>query len=431
MMNVNRVWNIGLLALFCLLPIVAHADQKTVRIDLYSGEVRTIPVQHIERVAVGNGKLLTTTVLDKGLLLLAEGAGDTSLVIWTKDGARSRYHVHVTSTDVAGAYQQLSELLKSFTGIHVDRVGDNVMISGTASKDDLKRIDKAASLFHAVNLAKQEEVTMKKMIYMKVQILEFKKSAMENLGIDWQQSINGPAGGLAGDLISNSLFRVTPNDAAFQNGLPSRVSPPRGYLGIATTITSKINLALSNGDAYILATPELSTRSGGNAKFLAGGQVPIVTPASGLSPATVTYKDYGIKMNVTPFADPNNNIMAKIHTEVTSIDPAVTVQGNPGFLTRSTDSEINLRSGQTIVISGLVNSSMSNQVNKVPLLGDLPILGSLFRSTNFQQGRTDLVFFVTPSLVDPTSTINRERLQRGHEIRQRYKRALGANGIID
>jgi pilus assembly protein CpaC len=140
----NRVWNVLLLAVFCLLPLVAQADQKTVRIDMYSGEVRTIPVQHIERVAVGNGKLLTTTVLDKGLLLLAEGAGDTSLVIWTKSGARSRYHVHITSRDVAFAYSQLAELLKSFPGIHVDRVGDNVMVSGTASKDDLKRIDKAA-----------------------------------------------------------------------------------------------------------------------------------------------------------------------------------------------------------------------------------------------------------------------------------------------
>jgi Flp pilus assembly secretin CpaC len=74
---------------------------------------------------------------------------------------------------------------------------------------------------------------------------------------------------------------------------------------------------------------------------------------------------------------------------------------------------------------------MSNQVDKVPLLGDLPVLGALFRSTNFQQGRTDLVFFVTPSLVDPSSTINHERLQRGQEIRRRYERALGANGIID
>ena len=215
------------------------------------------------------------------------------------------------------------------------------------------------------------------------------------------------------------------------SSLPPRVSPPRAYLGIATSITSQINLAVQQGDAYILATPELSTRSGGEAKFLAGGQIPIVTPASGLNPATVNYKDYGIKLSINPMADDRNNIMATIKTELSTIDPATGTPEQPGFLTRSTDSEINVRNGETIVLSGLVNTDLSNQVDKFPWLGDLPILGALFRSTNFRNNRSDLVIFVTPMIVDPNSTLTRERIEKAKEIREKFDGFLQKKGIVD
>jgi pilus assembly protein CpaC len=419
---------------------------------MYVGEVRTLPINAVQRVAVGNGKVITTTVLDKEMLVLAENQGETGMQIWFKDGSVRRYTVRVTLADLAHTQQQLARILDGVPGVRVERMGDFVVITGATTRLNLQRIAIVAGQFKQVlNMAREEEVTMRKMVYLRVQIIEFKRAALENIGIKWNALMTGPSFGFAWDVITSGGFTARQNDPGLAGSvpgaaapgappgsqppvltsLPPRVSPPRAYLGIATSILSQINLAVQQGDAYILATPELSTRSGGEAKFLAGGQIPIVTPASGLNPATVQYKDYGIQLSINPVTDERNNIMAIIKTELSTIDPATGTPGQPGFLTRKTDSEINVRDGETIVLSGLVNADMSNQVDKLPWLGDLPIFGALFRSTNFRNNRSDLVIFVTPMVVDPQSTLTRERIQKGREIQEKFDGFLQKKGIVD
>ena len=420
------------------------ATEMPAAITMYVGEIRTLPVAGVQRVAVGNGRVITTNVLEKEVLVLAENPGDTGLYIWLKDGGLRKYNVRVTQSDLSETQRQLSKVLAGVPGVKAERVGAHIVITGSTTKANLQRIASVAGSFgQVINMAQEEPITLKKMVYLKVQIVEFKRSALENVGIRWATEIMGPSGAFAWDLITSRGFTArqldsgipaTAADPATNAGrvaLPLRASPPLAYLGIATSITSRINLAVNNGDAYILATPELSTRSGGEAKFLAGGQIPIVTPASGLSPPTVSYKDYGIKLSINPVADEHNNVMAIIKSELSSIDPATSVQGNPGFLTRSTDSEINVKEGQTIVLSGLVNADLSNQVDKFPWLGDIPVLGALFRSTEFRNNRTDLVIFVTPTLVDPSSTLTRERIEKAKEIREKFEGFLDKKGIVD
>lgn len=428
------------------------AGDAATSITMFHGEVKTLPIDKVQRVAVGNGRLLTTTILVKEVVLLAEAPGDTSLFIWLKDGTVKKYSVRIAPVDVGDTVGQIRKILSAIPGMQVERVGSFAVVTGATSKANLELIRNAVGKYpQALNMAREEDVTMRKMVYLKVQLIEFRRTAFENLGIQWQQSITGPTGGLAFDAITSGGFtarqsdpglagavpgRATPNAlpgtaAPLLPGLNARVSPPLGYLGIATSITSRINLAVTNGDAYILATPELSTRSGGEAKFLAGGQIPIVIPATGLSPPSVTYKDYGIKLTIKPVADADSNIMATIQTEVSALDPSTAVQGNPGFLSRQTDSEINVKTGQTIVMSGLVNSDLSNQVDKMPWLGDLPVIGALFRSTTFRNNRSDLVVFVTPQVFDPTATLNRERVEKGKDLRERYEGFIGKKGIVD
>jgi len=409
------------------------AAGPTAELSLYVGEVKTLPVTRIQRIAIGNGRLLTTNVLEKELLLLGEQSGRTSLLIWTTDGKELKYTVTVVASDISDTQRRLSALLVNMPGIKVDRVGQHVVVTGNASKLDLARIGSITGLFpQALNMVREEEVTMKRMVYLKLQIVEVKKSLSESLGVQWDTTITGPGAGVAGDLLTHRqpLFRVPQQSPGFP-ALPLSIESFRGYFGIATSITSKINLAVSNGDAWVLATPELSTRSGGEAKFLAGGQIPVVTPASGLSPATVTYKDYGIKLSIKPVADDKGYVSTAVSTEVSTIDNSVAVNNQPGFLTRQTDSEINVQAGQTMVISGLVNSDLARDVQRVPWLGDLPILGPLFRSTNFRSGRTDLVIFVTPTVVDPTSTINRERIDKALDMQEKFQQRLGPKGIVD
>lgn len=418
--------------------VVAAGDNVEL-ISLYVGEATTIPVTNVTRVAVGNGKLITANVIDgKEILLLGESPGDTSLFIWS--GAKIlKYRVKINSMDIGDLTANVQSMIKDLPNVKIDRVGDQIALSGTASKQDLKKLEIITqSTKQVINLVREEDVTLKKMVYIKVQFMEFRRSALKNLGIDWATSINGPAAALTADVISNNQFRYAPSsqDPTFVSGqganrpLSIASQPWRLYLGLATTLTSRINLAVSNGDAGVLAAPELATRSGGEAKFLAGGQVPLpVTSPTGQ--VSVSFKDYGIKLNITPVVDDNNVIQAKLDTEVSAIDNSVVVQGIPGFTTRSTSSDINLKSGQTIVMSGLVNQSISNSIDKFPWLGDIPVLGALFKSTNFQSNRSDLVMFVTPVVIDPSSTANQQRLDKAKDMREKFDGMLGKKGIVD
>lgn len=415
----------------------SRASDEVELINLFVGEATTLPVGAVTRVAVGNGKLITATAIDgREVLLLGEAPGDTSLFIWS-EGRVLKYRVKVNTTDIQDLSANVQAMIRDVPNVKLDRIGDQIVLSGTASKAEMKRLETiSGESKQIVNLVREEEVTLKKMVYVKVQIMEFRRTALENLGIDWATQINGPAAAVTADVIANRRFRYPSDDASFKVGeganmpLSIRSQPWRMYLGLATSITSRINLAVSNGDAGILAAPELATRSGGEATFLAGGQVPLpVTSPTGQ--VSVSFKDYGIKLNVTPVVDDNNLIQAKLETEVSAIDDSVVVQGIPGFTTRSTTSDINLRSGQTIVLSGLVNQDVGNTINKFPWLGEVPILGNFFKSKNFRAGRTDLVLFVTPTVFDPTSTSNQQRLEKGKQMREKFEGMLGKQGIVD
>jgi len=403
--------------------------------QLVLGQIKTIPLaSKVVRVAVGNGKILTTNVLENEMVLLAETPGNTSLRLWMADGKQLNYAVTVLDTDPDVTTKRLGDMLSAMPNIKVERAGDMVLLTGIASKADMARIDAIAKLFpHTHNAIREEQITMRRMVYMKVQIVEMKKSIGENIGLSWDKSIAGPAAGIAGNWNTNPYYRIpsTPPAGFPTDGLPVGGTGWRPFIGMTSAITSMINLAVNNGDAFVLATPELSARSGGKAEFLAGGQIPIISPASAAAPASVTFKDYGIKLIIEPVADEKNNVTALLKTEVSNVDGSVSVGGNPGFLTRKTDSEFNVQSGQTIVLSGLVNTDLQKDISKLAGLGELPILGPLFRSNNFRSGRTDLVIFVTPTVIDPSSPLNQERLDKAKDIQEKFKIQSGAMGILN
>jgi pilus assembly protein CpaC len=351
--------------------------------------------------------------------------------------------VRVSQTDSQEAYRVATTMLKDVPGITLSQVGGNVVVTGIASKENLERINMLGKLYPQVaNLARLEDVAMKKMVYIKVQILEMKRSLLEHIGVQWPNSFDGLKMGLLGNFGSTNtqgLYKpsTTPGAppepiAPIGGVLPIQTGNHglRAYLGINSLISTTINLAKNNGDAYVLAEPELSTRSGGEAKFLAGGQIPLPAVSS-TGAGSVEFKDYGIRLTIKPMADDNDNVLANVKTEISSIDSSVSVQGIPGFLTRQTETDINVKNGQTIVMSGLVNSDMSKDISRVPGIGSVPIIGALFRSDNFKSGRTDLVILVTPTVVDPNSTINRERIDKSEAIREKFERNISKTDLLD
>lgn len=321
-------------------------------LDMFKGEVRVLANKKIKRIAIGQGAVLRAEVLESGeLLVIAESSGSSSLRIWFADQSQSDFNIRVSENDP------------------------------------------------------ETRIRMEKMVRMRVRMIEFRKSALTRLGIDWADSMNGPTFSAAGDVLSNSLYR--PAAAGFEN-LPLAVDPVTAYFGVASNLTSKINAMAMEGDARILAEPVLSGTNGGVASFLAGGEVPYPTVGSN-GESIVDFKEYGIRLEIQPSIDAGGYVRAGIKTEISQLDPAVTVQGAPGLLTRRANTTVNVISGQTIVISGLLSAEASNDITRVPGIGRLPVLGRLFRSDNIRNNVSELVIFITPEVIDPTQITFRER----------------------
>ncbi len=211
----------------------------------------------------------------------------------------------------------------------------------------------------------------------------------------------GPSFGIVGDCYRSDALR--PGGAA--PPMPG-VECARGSLPFVTVLEpgvvdpSMINLMVQNGDALILAEPSLSCRSGGSARFVAGGELPI-PQTSGLGNVSVSFKEYGVKFDVSPVASPSGVIAAKIATEVSAINFDVMVSDVPGITKRRAETEVNLREHETLVIAGLLSEESMRNIDKLPELGELPMLGQSVRSRAFRDRRTELVVFITPRFVDP------------------------------
>ncbi len=394
-------------------------------LTLHAGEaaVRRVPAA-LRRVAVGNGEILSVhTVGRNELVFIGTQPGETNVHLWLGDGSQRTIAVNVTGNRSDGVAATVRELLGNHPDVSVRAIGANVVISGgELDAATSARIAALQKLYPQVlNFAGSDPVGMRPMVRMDVTIMEFNKDAVEDLGIRWDSTISGPLGGLIRDATSNDYFRVLPdNNRTFdeiRQNLPTRLPGSQGYFGIATTIGSQINLLMSRGKAWVLAEPKLSAKSGSNATFLVGGEVPIVIP-SVLGQTQIEYKEYGIRLNIAPTVNSAREVATSIMAEVSRIDPSVSVQGVPGFLTRRAETEINVLAGETIVISGLLDREASRSVDKLPILGDIPILGKLFRSDGFRGNKTELVIFVTPHIVTPDSPHNLEELHRSDRIRE-------------
>ena len=383
-------------------------------LEMFSGEVRIVHIPGaIKRIAIGNGKLITANVVDGSLMLLGERDGLTSLVVWNEKGIALQTTVRVAKAEVNASVQQLREVLKSVTGLRIDAVGSNIVLSGVVHRDSVPIVKSATQdMKNVIDTTRVDEGdALKKTVHFKVQIMEVTRNGQKNLGIAWDSAFNGPQVGGAGSVATGAAKAATAGTSYF-------------LAGIATNITSQINFAVSNGDAFILAAPELNTKSGGTASFLAGGQVPI--PQSGaLGTTNVQYKDYGIKLSIVPVVDANNIISAHLTTEISQIDPTVTYGGLPGFLTRNTSSDISMRAGETLAISGLISADVATNSNGMPFLGQLPIIGQLFRSDAFRAKKSDLVIFVTPVISDPELEPNTNLLTRADRVDQGFRREYG------
>ncbi|MEC4728089.1 pilus assembly protein N-terminal domain-containing protein [Shewanella sp. D64] len=436
-MKNNKIIRIIWIAL--LIPFLSFAHNNK-PMKLYVGAVELYKAKDVERIVVGNSKVISAKVIDnKGVLLIGEGNGNTDLQLWQKNGKLIKLSITVTNDNSLRTSDKVKKMLAAFPSITVTESDGLIIVQGEADlalKQQLESIiGEAPNVVSLVNYLKFAK-TMSPMIKMQVKIVEFNKSTLNNVGIKWETAMSGPAYGAAKAFTSNPLFNVaSPGQyaeaigGAITDGIGVLDTRGWSYFGIVTGIGSQIQLLSEKGDARMLAEPNLTTRSGESASFLSGGEFPIRS-ISGLGSVDVEFKEYGIKLDIEPVVDGNNNIISRVMAEVSSIDPSVAIDGIPGTLTRRTESVINVKNNETIVISGLVNSEMSKVVNKFPFLGDIPILGELFKSRDFKDNKTELVIFVTPTIVFPGEESHDKHLARGLEMAEETNK-LEAFYILD
>ncbi|WP_233214399.1 type II and III secretion system protein family protein [Pollutimonas nitritireducens] len=395
MLNLCRGWLI--LSLMVVSPGLA-APQDTL-LKLQVGEVKVLGIPDVARIAVGDGHILNAvTTEEKEVIVFARHEGSSALQIWSSNGQRHRYQVDVAAEGARQVQEELRSALERIPQAKVSIVGDKLMVEGDDLSDsDRERVAELGKRYPQL-LDFTSQVGWDRMVLLDVQVVEVPRIQLQELGVRWNSAADG--GINAGLSWDGGSRRFTDRPGLPTVPIPFPATAAAGYFGINALLSARINAMAQTGEAVVLAQPQLLARSGATAEFLAGGEVPYSTVDKNGNTNTV-FKPYGVSLRITPQIERNAAVRSRIEVEVSSVDTSISVPNGPSLKTRRAATEFNVRSGQTLVLAGFLSRDESRNVDKMPGLADVPVLGRLFKSTRYQRNETELAIFVTPVVVAP------------------------------
>lgn len=379
-------------------------------ITLTRGQLSTLDVSEVQRVAIGKPEIADVTIVSPSQLLLqAKGVGITNLIIWDADGQRE------TTVTVAGPTQEtirdeLRQLLDSlkFSAVEVRPHGGRLVMYGEVeSQARLDILEHALSAYpDVVNLvtvspsAPPPPKPPEPLVKLAVQLVELNRTEIDKLGVKWSESVK---------LTEPQATDVSLSEALTRFG----ASLTRGEVG------ATIEALVRRNKARLLSEPTLVTSSGKEASTFVGLEVPIITATSfststSAVSASIEFRETGVLLKMTPHVHPGGAeslITVVVSSEVSSVDTSVQLKvpvGNttadvPGFSVRKTNTEVTTVSGGSIVIAGLLQTEDKDSVDQVPALGSVPVLGRLFRSPSLEGTQRELVIAITPELLEGPS----------------------------
>jgi pilus assembly protein CpaC len=356
----------------------------------------------IQRIAIANDALVDAVPINlREVLVNGKAPGETSLIIWQKNGNRNVFELTVrpSSAKLEAVRQQIARDFPD-TDINVTYDNDTAFVRGTVkdvtAADRVKDI--ASTLGKVVNLLRVEIPAEDPQIVLHVRFTEVDRSVSRNLGMN----------------LASGAFNTA---AALGTGFPVSVDGAQTF-----TLSSAVNLLLFRKDlnvvaaiqalegknlAQTLAEPNVMAINGKQASFLAGGEMPYpqVQPGAGATSVTIAFKEYGVRLNFLPTVTPRGTIRLQVAPEVSSLDfaNAITIQGFqvPALSTRRVQTEVELDSGQSFVIAGLLDNETTDGWSKVPGIGSIPVLGNLFKTRTMKKSNTELLIVITPEIVRP------------------------------
>jgi pilus assembly protein CpaC len=366
----------------------------------------------IARVSVADPKVADLKVITPTqLLLTARGVGSTDLTLWNKRDEPLVLALLVTR-NLDALRKQLRDLFPG-ENINVSAAGDLVVLSGEAS--DMRVPERAAEVaqLHAEKVANLMRVSGNQQVQLEVKFAEVSRTALRSMGLNFfHRDLAGQfVAGVAAPSVAPGTFLSVPGAGSAQ--VPDIFPPATGggfslfFSGLQSFPFSAIlSLLEQNGLSKTLAEPTLVAMSGQDAKFLAGGEFPIPV-STGLGAVGVQWKKFGIILNFTPTVVSEGFLHLKLQTEVSDIDASrtVTIGGFsvPGLISRQSETTVRLSDGQSFAIAGLLSDQIRSTISKVPLLGDIPILGALFRSVSYQRSESELIVVITARLTKPVA----------------------------
>ena len=375
-------------------PVQILAAEAATRMAIGAGQSRTITMYGLQRAAIANPDVADVVVVSSSeLILVGKQTGSTTLIIWSGSG-RQNYLVEVSAADPAIA-GEIKRIL-GYPDIRVAKVNKTVILEGTVNDQYQRaRAEKIAGAYgeKVVNLL---EIAKPVQIRIEAKIVEINRTKTQELGLKYYSGSSTTAPGIF---------------YAGQSQINSKSPNTFGNLGTFAPVNAQLNLLIQNGYAKLLSQPNLVTLSGDKANILVGGQIPV--PVSNQNgQISIEWKDYGIKLDILPEASLDGVITSKLKAEVSSMEwnslNKIQLGSNmsiPPIRMRKAESSIALASGQTMAIGGLIANDITRDVTKIPLLGDLPVIGQLFRSTSFVKGETELLILVTPTIVDSQALV--------------------------
>jgi pilus assembly protein CpaC len=365
---------------------------------------------NIQRISLANGDLAEAVAVNpREVLINGKAAGETSLIIWQQGGPRLLFDLTVRASNskldnVRG--QLAKELPEQDVSVYVE--GESVFLHGTVK--DLSTADRAAAiaatLGKVVNLLHVVTPPEEPQILLKVRFADVDRSISSQLGINLFST------GAANTLGTVSTQQFTPPTvtvpavggpvtAAVANALNLFLFSPQLNLGATISALESKNVL------QILAEPNVMAMNGKQASFISGGEfpVPVVQGGANVGAVTIQFREYGVKLNFTPTITPRGTIRLQVAPEVSSLDYAngVVLSGFtvPAIDTRKVQTEVELENGQSFAIAGLLNKNFNETLDKIPGIGDIPLLGKLFQSRVLSKSNSELLIMVTPEIVRP------------------------------
>ncbi len=414
LVSYTGVWGEG------LTTQAVHMDAPQ-RLGLTVGESRIVETEmSFKRASVANPDVADQIVLSpKQIYLAGKAVGTTTLTLWGQDGQVANVFQVQVSPDVTRLKEQIHTMLPHEPGIQVMNSHDHITLAGNVTNmESLSKVLSMAEPYAPQKIINLVQVGGVQQVMMEVKVAEMQRGLMKRMGVNFKRAQKNHRDfsiGLINDL--STIDAITPIGHQQSSQTTTLTFPDVRTLasnlvlgfGIGQDLwTLFLDMLKEHSLSKTLAEPTLIAESGQAAEFLVGGEFPIPIPQQ-LGQVTIKFKEFGVGLKFTPTVLSEGRISVIVNPEVSELDfsNGIIVQGFqiPALTTRRVKTVVELGDGQSFAIAGLLQDNIKESVSKYPFLGDIPILGALFRSTSFQKNETELIVIVTPHLVKPLDMV--------------------------